>query len=324
MTAARMPTGQTESHRPVLLDEALSRLAIKPGGVFVDATFGRGGHSREILRRLGPSGKLIALDKDPEAIASQEAEALRCDPRFTLVKADFRELSRVLDQLGTKQIDAILLDLGVSSPQLDRAERGFSFLKEGPLDLRMDPKEGPSAAELIARIDEKTLAEILRRYGEERHAKRIAKAIVQARQQKPIWTTTRLAEIVAGAMPNRGHRSRRQSHREPGKHPATRTFQALRIYLNRELEALEEVLPQALERLKPGGRLVVISFHSLEDRIVKDFIRRHAKPPPVPRHLPPPPFKPKLRDLGKVKPTREEIAQNPRARSAIMRVAERL
>ncbi len=302
----------TRDHRPVLLKEAIGALAIRPEGIYVDATFGRGGHSREILKRLGPHGRLIALDRDPEAVAS--AKALANDPRFWIVQSDFRELDRVLDALGIEEIDGILFDLGVSSPQLERGERGFSFRREGPLDLRMDPTIGQSAAELLAEIDEERLAEILRRYGEERYAKRIARAIVKARKEAPIGTTLRLAKIVERAVPKR----------EPGKHPATRTFLALRIYLNRELEALEEALEQALSRLKRGGRLVVIGFHSLEDRIVKHFIRRYGRPPPRPRNLPPPLFEPRLKPLGKIKPTSEEISQNRRARSAIMRVAEKL
>ncbi|BCX80726.1 16S rRNA (cytosine1402-N4)-methyltransferase [Methylomarinovum caldicuralii] len=303
-------------HLPVMLEAALEGLALAPDGVYLDGTFGRGGHSRAILERLGPEGRLVALDKDPDAVASAEAERLRRDPRFTLVQADFRDLGAVVREAGLwGRVAGMLLDLGVSSPQLDTAARGFAFLQEGPLDMRMNPAVGVSAAEWLARADERELADVIHRYGEERYARRIARTIVRARTETPLRTTRQLAELVERAVP------RRERH----KHPATRTFQAIRIHVNRELEALEAALAQSLEVLAPGGRLVVIAFHSLEDRIVKRFIRRHSRPAPLPRKLPvvvseldlP------LRDLGKRRPDALEIARNPRARSAVLRVAER-
>ena len=303
-------------HLPVMLEPALEGLALRADGVYLDCTFGRGGHSRAILERLGPRGRLVALDKDPDAIASAEAEGLCRDPRFTLVPADFRDLAEVARAAGIHgRVAGILMDLGVSSPQLDSAARGFAFLQEGPLDMRMNPAVGVSAAEWLARADERELADVIHRYGEERYARRIARAIVQARDGVPLRTTRQLAELVERSVP------RRERH----KHPATRTFQAIRIHINRELEALEAALDQSLAVLAPGGRLVVIAFHSLEDRIVKRFIRRHSRPAPLPRKLPvaaDEPFLP-LRDLGKRRPDALEVARNPRARSAILRVAER-
>ncbi|BCX88028.1 16S rRNA (cytosine1402-N4)-methyltransferase [Methylomarinovum tepidoasis] len=303
-------------HLPVMLEAALGGLALVPGGVYLDCTFGRGGHSRAMLERLGPEGRLVALDKDPDAVASAEAERLRRDPRFTLVQADFRDLGAVVREAGLcGRVAGMLLDLGVSSPQLDTAARGFAFLQEGPLDMRMNPTVGLSAAEWLAQADERELADVIHRYGEERYARRIARAIVRARVEAPLRTTRQLAELVERAVP------RRERH----KHPATRTFQAIRIHVNRELEALEAALAQSLEVLAPGGRLVVIAFHSLEDRIVKRFIRRHSRPAPLPRKLPVAVSEPDLplRDLGKRRPDALEIARNPRARSAVLRVAER-
>lgn len=303
------------THRPVMLDEVLEALAPKPEGIYVDATFGRGGHSGAILARLAPSGRLIALDRDPAAVA----EAQRCfadDARFTIVHAPFSRLREVLEPLGVwGRVDGLLLDLGVSSPQLDEAERGFSFMRDGPLDMRMDPSSGESAAELLARIDETALADILWRFGEERYARRIARAMVEARRQMPITRTLQLAELIARVVPRR----------EAGKHPATRSFQALRLYVNQELAELSAVLPQAYEALALGGRLAVISFHSLEDRMVKQFLRGEPAPQ-LPREIPlmattrPTPW----RLLGRaLKPSAAEIQVNPRARSARLRVAEK-
>ncbi len=304
------------THLPVLLDEVLAGLAIRPDGVYLDGTFGRGGHSRAILDRLGPRGGLVALDKDPEAVASPQARRLSEDPRFRLIHADFRRMAAVADELGIAgRIDGILLDLGVSSPQLDDPGRGFAFLHDGPLDMRMNPAEGLSAGQWLAEAPEREIAEVLYRYGEERFARRIARAIVTTRRHRPLTRTTELARLVEQAVPRR----------ERNKHPATRTFQALRIYLNRELEALEQALPQALTLLAPGGRLAVIAFHSLEDRIVKRFIRSQSRPRPRPPKLPVPEGGENLplKDLGKRRPDPLEIAANPRARSAILRIAER-
>ncbi len=305
------------AHRPVLLEEAIAALAIRADGVYVDATFGRGGHSRAILERLGPAGRLIALDRDPQAIAA--ARAIR-DPRFTVVHAPFSELGRVLDpllsRLGAAQVHGVLADLGVSSPQLEDPARGFSFRAAGPLDMRMDPSRGESAADWLATATEQQIREAIGGYGEERFAKQVAKAIVAARAREPIVRTEQLAAVVAAAVRTR----------EAGQNPATRTFQALRILVNRELEEVALMLPQAAARLAAGARLVVISFHSLEDRLVKRFLRSCAEsglPADLPiraSELPQPP----LRILGKaVRASAAEIAANPRARSAILRAAER-
>ena len=300
-------------HKAVLLEEAVNGLALRAGGIYVDATFGRGGHSREILRRLDATGKLIALDRDAEAVAS--AGAIE-DDRFVVRHARFGELRRLLDGLKVKQVDGVLLDLGISSPQIDVAERGFSFRADAPLDMRMDRTQGETAAQWLARADEAELKGVIRDYGEERFAGAIAKAIIAARVSAPIATTAQLARIVGAAVRTR----------EPGQDPATRTFQALRIHLNQELEELSLALPQTVEALKPGGRLAVISFHSLEDRKVKNFMRDLARPQ-VPERLPltaaqmP---KPTLTLIGKAqKPSDREVAENPRARSAILRVAEK-
>lgn len=302
------------THVPVLAREAIDALAIKPDGVYVDGTFGRGGHSRLILKQLSPAGKLVAMDRDPAAI---EAGGQIDDPRLSLVRAPFSRMDETLDRLATGKVDGILLDIGVSSPQLDEAERGFSFRMDGPLDMRMDPESGLSAAEWIAHAEENEMVEVIKRYGEERFARQIAHAIVAARTASPIRTTGELAQIVANAV----------RKREPGQHPATRTFQAIRIYLNRELEELEAVLPVCVRRLKPGGRLAVISFHSLEDRIVKRFMRDEERGPELPRGLPvrEADIAPgRLRRVGKaIHAAESEVETNPRARSAMLRVAER-
>ena len=303
------------SHTTVLLHEAVEALQVKPQGIYVDGTFGRGGHSRLILERLGPNGRLIAMDKDPAAVAAGQAIA---DPRFLLVHSSFAELSRVLHGLSVEKVDGVLLDLGVSSPQLDDAQRGFSFRFDAPLDMRMDTSSGQTAAEWLAKVDESLLTEVIRDYGEERFAKQIARALVAARKEQAILTTRQLSEVVAKVVRTR----------EPGKNPATRTFQAIRIYINRELEELTHILPQCVDSLKPGGRLAVISFHSLEDRIVKRFMRDMAQGDKMPMGLPiraaeiP---QGKLKLSGKaVYAGEKELAVNPRARSAVLRVAERL
>jgi 16S rRNA (cytosine1402-N4)-methyltransferase len=302
------------AHVPVLAREVVAALAIQPDGTYVDGTFGRGGHSRLILQGLSPRGRLIALDRDPAAIEAGKGLA---DSRLTLARAPFSDLARVLDGLGVDRVDGILLDLGVSSPQLDEAMRGFSFRLDGPLDMRMDPQSGISAAAWIAAADENDMMEVFRRYGEERFARQIAHAIAQARKTTPILATGQLAQIVAGAV----------RRREPGQHPATRTFQAIRIHLNRELEELEAVLPLCVQRLKPGGRLAVISFHSLEDRIVKRFMRDEERGPELPRGLPVRAVdipQGRLQRVGKALRAGEaEVASNPRARSAVLRVALR-
>ena len=301
-------------HIPVLLAEALDALAVRPDGVYVDGTFGRGGHSRALLARLGPGGRLIALDRDPSAIAAGQAIT---DPRFTLVHARFAEMGAVLEQLGVHGVDGVLLDIGVSSPQLDEAARGMSFRQDAPLDMRMDTSRGETVAQWLARADEADIREVIRDYGEERFASAIAKAIVAARSERPVDTTYQLAQIVAAAVRTR----------EAGQHPATRSFQALRIFINQELEELSLVLPQALLALKPGGRLAVISFHSLEDRIVKRYMADQASPPQPPRNLPlradqlP---KPTMKLIGRFRAGNDEVARNPRARSATLRVAEKV
>lgn len=302
-------------HVPVLAREAVEALSIKPAGRYLDGTFGRGGHSRLILERLGPEGSLLALDQDPAAI---EAGKKIKDARFTLVQARFSHIGRVLAEMGWKNVDGILLDIGVSSPQLDDAVRGFSFRQDGPLDMRMNPGEGMSVADWLTMAEEKEIEEVVRGYGEERFARQIARAIAQARTTTSLRTTGQLAQIVAGAVRSR----------EPGQHPATRTFQALRIYINRELEELKDALPVSVDSLKPGGRLAVISFHSLEDRIVKRFMREQAAGEQAPAKLPvrAADLKPgRLRLIGRaIRASEEEVAANPRARSAVLRVAERV
>jgi 16S rRNA (cytosine1402-N4)-methyltransferase len=304
----------SDAHVPVLLHEAVDSLNVLDAGTYVDCTFGRGGHSRLILARLGPDGRLVALDRDPEAV---EAAAQVRDPRFTILHGDFGRLAQLLATAGVTRVHGILLDLGVSSPQLERDERGFSFRREGPLDMRMDTTQGETAAKWIAAATESEIREVIRNYGEERFAKQIAAAIVAARARGSLGTTRQLAALVAEAVPTR----------DPHQDPATRTFQALRIHVNQELEELSLALPQCVELLAPGGRLVVISFHSLEDRIVKRFLRNQARADTLParlavraRDLP----KARLRLVGKARrPSPAEITLNPRARSAIMRVAEK-
>ncbi len=303
----------TPVHVPVLYAEAIQALALRPDGRYLDGTFGRGGHARGVLERLGPEGRLLVMDKDPEAIVV--ARALRdADARVAIRQASFATLAD-WDETASG-LDGVLLDLGVSSPQLDEARRGFSFQQDGPLDMRMNPDIGESAADFLARADEKAIADVLWLYGEERMSRRIARAIVARRADAPLATTAQLADLVVATI----------GRREPGKHPATRTFQALRIHVNRELDDLREGLDGALDRLRPDGRLAVISFHSLEDRIVKQFIAGHARAPAGNRRLPQAgAFVPKLRAIGgAITAGAEELAANPRARSAVLRVAEKL
>ena len=297
----------------------MDALKMREDGTYLDATFGRGGHARRILDRLGPGGLLIALDADPEAIAFGE-RAFSSEHRLRLVRCNFRDLGAVARELAPEAgVDGILMDLGLSSPQLDSPKRGFSFRHDGPLDMRLDPESGVSAADWLAGIDEGRLVDVLRRLGEERFARRIAGAIVAARDIEPIRTTAQLAELIEKAMPAGAARASRI-------HPATRSFQAIRIAVNGELEALDDALQAAIDALAPGGRLVVISFHSLEDRRVKHAIREASTPPPASRRIPSSPeFRPRLRAVGKLlRPSEAEESTNPRARSARMRVAERL
>jgi 16S rRNA (cytosine1402-N4)-methyltransferase len=301
------------SHVPVLLEEAVAALNVREDKTYVDGTFGRGGHSKAILARLGVRGRLLAFDQDPAAHANRALE----DPRLELIHGRFSTMKQALGQRGIREVAGILLDVGVSSPQLEDSGRGFSFSRAGPLDMRMDTTQGETAAQFLARADEEQIREVISTYGEERFAKSIAKAIVDARGREPIRTTRELAEIVGRAVRTR----------EPGQHPATRTFQALRIHVNQELEELEVTLPQATSLLERGGRLAVISFHSLEDRIVKRFIADRSARDRLPRGVPVrdaelPPAE--MRAIGRaVKPSPAEVARNPRARSAILRVAEK-
>lgn len=307
------------SHITVLLEEAVEALAVRADGCYLDGTFGRGGHSRLILDHLGPQGRLLGFDKDPQAIATGHALAAE-DGRFAIVQRSFAELADELAVRGLAgKISGALLDLGVSSPQLDDPERGFSFLGDGPLDMRMDPDRGVSAAQWLASASEEEIARVFKEYGEERFAKRMAHAVVLRRAERPFERTADLAQVLAAANPAW----------EKGKNPATRAFQGLRIHINNELADLEKGLDAALEALEVGGRLVVISFHSLEDRIVKQFMRRQAKgeADKLPRDLPiiPPAFEPRLRLVGKPQyASEDELKANPRARSAVMRVAEKL
>ena len=302
-------------HTTVLLREAIDALVTTPSGIYVDGTFGRGGHARLLLERLAPQGRLVALDRDPAAVAAASAGATRVDdPRFSIHHANFADLPALLASLGIDRVDGVLLDLGVSSPQIDDPARGFSFRFDGPLDMRMDPTRGESAAEFLERADERSIAEVIRDYGEERFAVQIAKALVARREGgHPVRTTAQLSQLVARAVRTR----------EAGQDPATRTFQALRIFVNAELEALEQALSAVLTLLKPQGRLAVIAFHSLEDRIIKTFIARESRsafdrraPFAAPRPV-------RLTAIARIKPSADEIAANPRARSAILRVAER-
>lgn len=307
-----------QAHISVLLHEAIDGLNIQPSGIYLDGTFGRGGHSRVILSKLGTTGRLFAIDRDPQAI--QSAQEFAADNRFHISHTAFAELGNVAAEQGISgQIDGILLDLGVSSPQLDDAERGFSFMRDGPLDMRMDPTSGISAAEWLAKADVEHITFVLREYGEEKFAWKIANAIVNTRAESPLTRTSELAALIAATAP--------KSFKEK-KHPATRSFQAIRIYINSELEQVKTALDAALAVLKPGGRLAVISFHSLEDRLVKQFMRLYSKPPAVPkglplteaqlkRHLP-------LSLVGKaIMPSDAELEQNPRARSAVLRIAQK-
>ena len=307
-----------DKHIPVMLEQVLTNLVLDPEGKYVDCTFGRGGHSREILSCLGANGRLLGLDKDIEAVNSQVAKMLLADRKFDIEHVDFSTLDSSVTQRGWfGKISGVLMDLGVSSPQLDQAERGFSFLKDGPLDMRMDTTGGESAAEWIAQVSQQELESVLRRFGEEKFARRIARAVIDTRKTQSIDSTKQLAELIAQTLPVR----------EKNKHPATRSFQAIRIFVNRELEKLQAALSQALSVLKPNGRLVVISFHSLEDRIVKRFMRDQSRGGSFPPGLPVPDsaFIPRLITIGKpLKPNATEIACNPRARSAVLRVAEKL
>ena len=308
MTAAPQ---QPRQHTSVLLTEAVQALVTQVAGTYVDGTFGRGGHARAVLAALSPAGRLVAFDKDPEA---QAEAATLADARFAFVHASFADMPRQLQALGIGPVDGVLLDLGVSSPQIDNPARGFSFRFDAPLDMRMDTTRGETAADFLARADERQLAQVIRDYGEERFALQIAKALVARRQGgDPVRTTAELSALVARAVKTR----------EAGQDPATRTFQALRIFVNAELEALEQGLNAALELLAPGGRLVVISFHSLEDRIVKTFIARESREEYDRRAPFAPPKALRLHALARVKPGPTEVATNPRARSALMRVAER-
>lgn len=304
-------------HQPVLLNEVVEGLAIKPSGIYVDGTFGQGGHSRAILQHLGPDGRLVALDKDPSTIAIGKARPF-CDSRFCIVHESFAELQEVVQERGwCGKINGVLLDLGVSSPQLDDPKRGFSFRKDGPLDMRMNLKQHMDAASWINQAAEKEISRILYEYGEERYARRIAKAIIAVREKEPITRTKQLADIIARANPTR----------ELKKHPATRSFQAIRIFINRELEELREALQQCLEVLAESGRMCVISFHSLEDRIVKRFIQQEVRGDEYPYDLPIPnkQIKCRLRKVGSLtRPSETEIMSNSRARSARLRIAEKL
>ena len=301
---------------PVLLEPALDALAIQANAVLVDGTYGRGGHSAAMLSRLGPSGRLVVVDQDPEAVTHAQRR-FGDDSRVTVWPGNFADLDRMADALQLMgRVDGLLLDIGVSSPQLDNPGRGFSFREDGPLDMRMNPGSGVSAAEWLASVDEGELAQVIKQFGEERYARRIARSIVMARAEAPIERTAQLAEIVARAA----------GPSPADRHPATRTFQAIRIAINDELGALERALDKAVNLLAPGGRIAIISFHSLEDRLVKQVFRRLSSAPPASRRMPmAPDFTPRLRVVGRmVKPDSDEIRVNPRARSACLRVAEKL
>jgi len=304
-------------HQPVLLAEVLTGLSIKPDGVYVDGTFGRGGHAGAILAVLGPEGRLLAMDKDPEAIHSAEQQ-FGTDPRFEIEQGAFTMLSSMIAQRQLQgRVNGLLLDLGVSSPQLDDASRGFSFSEDGPLDMRMDPSSGTSAARWLETAAESDISRVLKTYGEERFSRRIARAIVETRHENPLQTTRQLAELVAAAVPVR----------EKHKHPATRSFQAIRIFVNNELDEITSVLDQVIDVLAPQGRMAVISFHSLEDRIVKRFIRDEYRGEQAPLEFPLAgmDYVPRLKPVGKaVRAGAAEVQHNPRARSAVLRVAERL
>ncbi|HFD7560000.1 TPA: 16S rRNA (cytosine(1402)-N(4))-methyltransferase RsmH [Providencia rettgeri] len=313
-------TQQQFKHVTVLLDEAVNGLNIKPNGIYIDGTFGRGGHSRLILSQLGAQGRLIAIDRDPEAIKAAQAID---DPRFMIKHGPFSAIAEYVEEEGlTGKIDGVLLDLGVSSPQLDDPERGFSFMRDGPLDMRMDPTKGQSAQQWLMDAEADDIAWVLKIFGEERFAKRIARAIVERNhnpEEEPLTRTRHLAELIAKVSPMKDRH----------KHPATRSFQAIRIYINSELEEIEKALEGAMNVLAPQGRLSIISFHSLEDRLVKRFIRKNSKGPSVPAGIPLTEAQIKelgaaqLRDLGKMKPSENEIDENPRARSSVLRFAEK-
>lgn len=305
--------GNAAAHLPVLFAEVMDGLAVRVDGTYLDGTFGRGGHARGVLQRLGPQGQLLVMDKDPEAIAVA-MQLATVDARLHWRRGSFAELAQW--SATARGLDGILLDLGVSSPQLDVAARGFSFGKDGPLDMRMDPETGESAAQWLAHASEKDIADVLWVHGEERQSRRIARAIVARRAQEPLLRTAQLADLIASVMPRGDSKT----------HPATRSFQAIRIHINRELADLEAGLDAALQQLKPGGRLAVISFHSLEDRIAKQFLLRHAKAPPANRRMPVEvAFTPTLKLVGGAqKASAAELATNPRARSAVLRVAEKL
>lgn len=301
------------AHLPVMLNEAVQGLRVREDGTYLDGTFGRGGHARAVLAQLGPAGKLLLMDRDPAAVAHARSE-FGGDARVTIRHGNFADLAGW--DATAQGLDGVLLDLGVSSPQLDEAERGFSFRADAPLDMRMDTSSGISAADFLATADEREIADVLWQYGEERMSRRIARAIVARRADAPIARTLELAELI----------ERTIGRREAGKHAATRSFQALRIHVNGELDAVDRGLRGAVNRLKPGGRLAVISFHSLEDRAVKNFLRDESQPPPTRRGLPPPPSTTlRLKTIGGAQlPSAEETAANPRARSAVLRVAEKL
>ena len=310
-----MVTPEERVHTTVLLVEAIDALVTTPDGIYLDGTYGRGGHSRALLERLSPKGRLVAIDRDVQAVQAASSGATRVmDPRFSIQHTSFAHMADALGSAGVKQVDGVLLDLGVSSPQIDDPERGFSFRFDGPLDMRMDTTRGESAADFLARADERQMTEVIRDYGEERFALQVAKAVVARRESgQPVRTTGELSDLVARAVKTR----------EAGQNPATRTFQALRIFVNAELEELEQGLKASLALLAPGGRLVVISFHSLEDRIVKTFIARESRTE-VDRRAPFAPERPhRLRPIARIKPGETEVRANPRARSAVMRVAER-
>ncbi|HEY9201952.1 MAG TPA: 16S rRNA (cytosine(1402)-N(4))-methyltransferase RsmH [Gammaproteobacteria bacterium] len=310
-------SNEITDHRPVLLNEAVAALAIRPDGVYLDGTFGRGGHSAAILAQLGPQGRLLAMDQDPQAIAAAQQKFAE-DARFQIVQRNFESLQDFVTEQGLMhRVDGVLLDIGVSSPQLDDASRGFSFLKPGPLDMRMNPQAGQSVAEWLAQVDEYDLVTVLMHLGEEKFARRIAHAIVQYRQQTEINDTVQLANIIAGAIPVKDKK----------KHPATKSFQAMRIFINRELEVLEQALKSAVNVLSVGGRLAVISFHSLEDRMVKRFFRDISRGPQLPKDIPimSKDLQQPYRVVGKaIKPGALELQQNPRARSSVLRVLERI
>jgi 16S rRNA (cytosine1402-N4)-methyltransferase len=313
MTAGQRMAAQNPSHLPVMWTQVMDGLCVRRDGIYLDGTFGRGGHARGVLERLGPTGRLLVMDKDPVAMASA-AELVSEDARVAAFRGSFAELGSWHETAAG--LDGVLFDLGVSSPQLDEAGRGFSFRSDGPLDMRMDNESGESAAQWLARASEKDIADVLWTYGEEKLSRKIARTIVARRQETPITRTAQLAELIASVL-----------GRGDGKiHPATRSFQAIRIFINRELDDLEVGLAAAHERLKPGGRLAVISFHSLEDRIVKQFIARHAKAPPGNRRMPvAQPFTPTLLEIGGAqRADSEELVHNPRARSAVLRVAEKI